>query len=56
MTQTIAVRRPEPRRLLAVSLLAVLLAGAAASCDQGGGMYQGGRDKAPRYLRVTEGK
>lgn len=41
--------RPVPRRLLAaVALIAALLSGMAASCDEGG-MYQGPNDSAPRW-------
>lgn len=32
-----------------LALLMLLFAGLAASCDTGGGMYQGGRDSAPHY-------
>lgn len=46
MTETI---RRAPRRLIAaVALIAALIAGAAASCDEGG-MYQGPNDSAPRW-------
>lgn len=48
MTETI---RRTPRRLFAaVALIAALLSGAAASCDEGG-MYQGGSDSAPGWRK-----
>lgn len=44
------------RRFVALSLLAALLAGVAAECEQstggrGSGMYQGPGDSTPRHRR-----
>jgi hypothetical protein len=42
------VLNPRAVRALSMALLALLLAGVAADCDEGG-MYQGGSDSAPEY-------
>lgn len=43
--------RPVGRALLAYAVLSALLAGAAASCGDPQGLYQGPRDSAPGYKR-----
>jgi hypothetical protein len=42
------ILNPRAVRALSMALLALLLAGVAAQCDEGG-MYQGGSDSSPRY-------
>lgn len=59
MSRTIAIRRPAPRRMAAVALLAALLAGVAADCEKQGGYYQGGGDSTPGWrnsMTVHQGR